>query len=263
MPCSSNLLAAGNVKQCSATCMSSPASSYQDCPNSCWLVATPVAAIIHALYSTLSLCIPIQTPYVHLRVQSSECHLLLASATDALHGTHSLRIVRPELVPWTDYIKYYARMTSISSLAYCKHWTWPCHDNIHWCIIWMFVLTMWYALVCKMSVCVCDVICFGAQNIYLCVPCLFAVLSWTCWNNCPDIATCSNCQNCNWKWAWALTLYNTIAQKCHPCIWHLVYSIPRSLPLLLVYPWYWPLISQHKRQHWYKANTPWWLTLYM
>ena len=41
MPCSSNLLAAGILMQCSATCMSSPASSCQDYPNSCWLVAIP------------------------------------------------------------------------------------------------------------------------------------------------------------------------------------------------------------------------------
>ena len=38
---SSNLLAAGILTWCSTTCMSSPAPSRQDCPNSCWLVAIP------------------------------------------------------------------------------------------------------------------------------------------------------------------------------------------------------------------------------
>ena len=58
-----------------------------------------VAAIIYALYSTLSICIPTQTPCVHLQVQSSECHVLLASATEAVRGSLSLRIVRPNVPP--------------------------------------------------------------------------------------------------------------------------------------------------------------------
>ena len=41
MSCPSNLLAAGILMQCFATCMSSPTPSCQDCPNSCWLVAIP------------------------------------------------------------------------------------------------------------------------------------------------------------------------------------------------------------------------------
>ena len=62
---------------------------------------------------------------------------------------------------------------------------------------------------------------------------------------CLDIIACLNCLNCDWKWALVPTLYNTIAWKCYPCIWHLVYCIPRSLPLLLVCSHSWPLISQH------------------
>ena len=33
-----------------------------------------------------------------------------------------------------------------------------------WCAKWMFVCTMKYALVCKMSVCMLYKICFGVQN---------------------------------------------------------------------------------------------------
>ena len=154
------------------------------------------------------------------QVQRSECHVLLASATEAVRSTHSLRIVRQECVPWTDDMKCYARTTSISSHAYCKLQTWPYHDNIHWFAIWMFAHAMWYDLVCKMSVCMYYLICFGVQNVYLCVSCFFAVLSWTCWNNCPDIVTSLNCQLCNSKWALVLTLLNMITQKCYPCISH-------------------------------------------
>ena len=103
--------------------------------------------------------------------------------------------------------------------------------NMLWCAQWMFVYTTRYAMVCIMNVCMYHTMCYGVHNecLYvpcnmlwcenecLHVPCLLAVLPWTRWNNCPDIATCSSCQRCNWKWAYALTLCNTIAWKCFLC----------------------------------------------
>ena len=76
--------------------------------------------------------------------------------------------------------------------------------NMLWCAKYMFVCTMKYALVCKMYVCMFYEICFG-------------VLSWTCQHTFPEIVICSNRPNCNWKWAFVLTLYNTIARKCYAC----------------------------------------------
>ena len=35
----------------------------------------------------------------------------------------------PKRIPWTDNTKYYARITSFSSLAYCTHRTPSYHDN--------------------------------------------------------------------------------------------------------------------------------------
>ena len=105
-----------------------------------------------------------------------------------------------------------------------------CH--MLWCAKWMFVGYMKYALVCKMNVCMIYEICFGVQNeccMYyeICFGvqnecCMyyeicFGVLSWTRQHDWPDSVTCSNCSNCNWKWAFVLTLYNTIAQKCYAC----------------------------------------------
>ena len=114
-----------------------------------------VAAIFYAVYSTLCICVPTWTPGVHLWVQSSECYVPLASATELVRGTHSLRILRWERAACTDDMKYYARMTSIRTLAYCKLRTRPYHDNIHWFTISMFAHAMWYALVCKwMCVCI-------------------------------------------------------------------------------------------------------------
>ena len=68
---------------------------------------------------------------------------------------------------------------------------------------WVFVCTMKYAMVCIMNVCV-----YHACFLY------WHELAKTM---CTDFVTCLNCLNCHWKWAWALTLYNTLAQKCYPC----------------------------------------------
>ena len=99
-----------------------------------------------------------------------------------------------------------------------------------------------YALVCKMKVymlykicfgvqnqcCMYYEICFGVQNQFcMYYEICFGVLSWTCQHNCPDIVTCSNHSNCNWKWAFVLTLYNMIAWKCYHCN-----SSSAQLPLL-------------------------------
>ena len=73
--------------------------------------------------------------------------------------------------------------------------------NTLWCAQWMFVCTTWYATVCTMNVCMYHAIRYGVHNECLHVPRLLAVLPWTRWNNCPNIATCSNRQRCNWKWA--------------------------------------------------------------
>ena len=86
-----------------------------------------------------------------------------------------------------------------------------------WCAQKMFVCTTRYTMECTMNVCMYHTMCYGVHNECLHVPCLLAVLPWTRWNNCPDIATCSSCQRCNWKWAYALTLCNTIAWKCFLC----------------------------------------------
>ena len=61
-------------------------------------------------------------------------------------------------------------------------------------------------------------ICFGVQNeCCMYYEICFGVLSWTRQHECPDIVTCSNRSNCNWKWAFVLTLYNTIARKSYAC----------------------------------------------
>ena len=114
------------------------------------------------------------------------------------------------------------------------------------CAKWMFVWYMKYSLVCKMNVvctmkytlvckmnvcmiyeirfgvqnecCMLYEICFGVQNeCCMLYEICFGVLSWTRQHNCPDIVTCSNRSNCNWKWAFVLTLYNTIARKLYSC----------------------------------------------
>ena len=73
-----------------------------------------------------------------------------------------------------------------------------------WRAKWIFICTMWYALVWKMNVCMyhaCLLPCHEfAKSIVL------------------TFVTCSNCLNCNWKRASVLTLLNTIAQKFYPCI---------------------------------------------
>ena len=58
-----------------------------------------VASIFYAVYSKLCSFVPKQNPSVHLQAQSLEYHVLLTSATEAVCGTHSLRIVRPIYVP--------------------------------------------------------------------------------------------------------------------------------------------------------------------
>ena len=142
---------------------------------------------------------------------------------------------------WRTYImKYYVQVTNVSARL--------CHVNSEldstlivyfglqneflfvlwnmlWCAKCMFVCTMKYALVCKMNVCLYYEICFG-------------MLSWTCWNYCPGTITCLNHLNCDWKWALVLTLLNTIAQKCYPCISTLFYNSSLSPLLLLASPRY-------------------------
>ena len=85
-----------------------------------------------------------------------------------------------------------------------------------YCMIW---------LVCKMDVCMYQMICFGVRNECLHVAYLFAVLSQTIGNNCPGIEANLNCQKWNWKWALALTLPNTIAQKTLPSPLHPTLSL--------------------------------------
>ena len=121
------------------------------------------------------------------------------------------------------------------NMLWCAKWMLYVIWNMFWCAKWMFVRTMKYALVYEMYVCMYYELCVG-------------VLSWTQQHNCPGIVTCTNCPNCNWKWAIVLILYNIIAQECNPYIWHLVSCIPRSVRLLLACPQYWPLISRHKGQ---------------
>ena len=75
--------------------------------------------------------------------------------------------------------------------------------NMPWCAKRMFVCTMKYALVCRMNVCMCQA----------CFLCWHELAKTTC----PNFVTCLNC---NWKWAFVLTLLNTKAQKCYPCILH-------------------------------------------
>ena len=123
----------------------------------------------------------------------------------------------------------------VCAMQYVMVWKWMLVSTMWYALVWkwMFVCIMKYALVCIMIVCM-----YHASFLY------WHELAETMY---PDFVTCSNCLNCYWKWALALTLYNTIARKCYTCIWHLVYSIPRSLPLSLVNPRSRPLISWHTR----------------
>ena len=119
------------------------------------------------------------------------------------------------------------------AMQYVMVWKWNFVCTMWYALVWkwMFVCTMKYALVCIMNICV-----YHACFLY------WHELTITM---CPDFVTCSNCLSCNWKWALVLTPLSTIAQKCYPYIWHLIYSLPRSRPLLLVSPCYQPLIGQH------------------
>ena len=83
------------------------------------------------------------------------------------------------------------------------------------------------------------------MNVCVCHAC------YLCWHElaitmCPDFVTCSTRLKCNQKCALALTLLNTIARKCNPCISSLVYLLSRSPPPLRVCPCYCPHIGQHK-----------------
>ena len=104
----------------------------------------------------------------------------------------------------TMYYALVCKMYVVCIMRYAMVWKMYVLWNMLWCAKCMFVCTMKYALVCTMFVCMHYEICFG-------------VLSWTCQHTCPDIVTCLNCSNCNWKWASVLTLYNKIARKCYAC----------------------------------------------
>ena len=93
---------------------------------------------------------------------------------------------------------------------------------------WMFVFTMCYALVWKwVFVCIMKeaLVCIMIVCIYHACFLYWHELAETMY---PDFVTCSNCLNCYWKWALALTLYNMIAWKCYPCTSFVAY-----LPSLL------------------------------
>ena len=82
---------------------------------------------------------------------------------------------------------------------------------------WIFFCTMWYALVWKwMFVCTMkyDVVCIMSVCLYHACFLYWHELAKTM---CTDFVTCLNRLNCHWKWALALTLYNTIAWKHYLC----------------------------------------------
>ena len=117
--------------------------------------------------------------------------------------------------------------------------------NMPWCAQWMFVGITWYALVCKMNVCKYHVICFGVKmNVCMYHACLLY---------CHELAGTIVLTLQLARIAKVVTenelkrsLFFTIAQKCYPCILHLVYSLFRSPFQLLVSPCYRPLVGQHK-----------------
>ena len=73
-----------------------------------------VAAIFYAVFSSLCICGPTWTPSVHLRVQSLECQVLLASATELVCSTHILRATRFICIE-TDNMKPYAQVTYLKA----------------------------------------------------------------------------------------------------------------------------------------------------
>ena len=92
------------------------------------------------------------------------------------HSPSALRA--PRTSERTDDMKYNARVTNVRTCLSLSN------SKLDSTLITYFgaqyecfAHSMWYALVCKIYVCVFNVICFGVQNECLPVPCLFAVVS--------------------------------------------------------------------------------------
>ena len=162
---------------------------------------------------------------------------------------HSSSMCRaPQATQRTDNMKYFTEITNVRARFWLVNSKLDSALMIYFGVQYKcFMHAMSYSLLCKLYVCMFYVIFFGVQNECLLLPCLFAMLSYPCQHNYQDIVTCSNCLNCNWKWALALTLLNTIAQNLYPCLYTLVYSSPGRPPLLLVVLLYCPLVDWHSR----------------
>ena len=72
-----------------------------------------VAAIFRVVHSASRRRAPMQTPSAHLGLQSSSRQSPFVAVTDAVCGTHSLRVTRFRRIEETDDMKRYARTTYI------------------------------------------------------------------------------------------------------------------------------------------------------
>ena len=86
--------------------------------------------ILCCVLNTLHLCTNMEPRCASTSITFGTSRSMCVCDTGASRYSVPARIVRPERVPWTDDFKYYARMTTIRSVANCKHRTRPCLRSV-------------------------------------------------------------------------------------------------------------------------------------